>query len=119
MKKAELKKILKDNEIPYFSYWSKRRLFDLAEEHNLLPPNKENLKKLEDPGKPKYVNYERLKHIRSSPIKVVLKNVNTEEEHIFPSIYKAAQFIDKSPQTIRHWGQKMGVWNDTYRVRLE
>ena len=121
MKKAELKKILKDKEIPYFSYWSKRRLFDLAEEHNLLPPKKENpkKKKREDPEKPKYVNYERLKHIRSTPIKVVLKNVNTEEEHTFPSIYKAAQFIDKSPQTIRHWGQKMGIWNDMYLVRLE
>ena len=116
MKKAELKKILKDNEIPYFSYWSKQRLLDLAGEHNLLPPKK---KEREDPEKPKYVNYERLKHIRSTPTKVVLKNVNTEEEHIFPSIYKAAQFIDKSPQTIRHWGQKMGVWNDTYWVRLE
>ena len=41
MNKAELKKILKDNEIPYFSYWSKRRLFDLVEEYNLLPPKKE------------------------------------------------------------------------------
>ena len=41
MNKSELKKILKDNEIPYFSYWSKRRLFDLAGEHNLLPPKKE------------------------------------------------------------------------------
>ena len=45
MKKAELKKILKDNKIPYFSYWSKQRLFDLAGERNLLPPKKENPKK--------------------------------------------------------------------------
>ena len=121
MKKAELKKILKDNEIPYFSYWSKRRLFDLAGEHNLLPPEKEKpkKKKREDPEEPKYVNYERLKHIRHTPTKVVLKDVKTEEEHTFPSIYKAAQFIDKSPQTIRHWGRKNGVWNDTYRVTLE
>ena len=121
MKKAELKKILKDKEIPYFSYWSEQRLFDLAGEHNLLPPKKENpkKKKREDPEKPKYVNYERLKDIRHTPIKVVLKNVITEEEHTFPSIYKAAQFIDKSPQTIRHWGRKRGIWNDTYLVRLE
>ena len=83
MNKAELKKILKDNKIPYFSYWSKQRLFDLVEEHNLLPPKKE---KQEEPEKPKYVNYERLKHIRSMPIKVVLKDVNTEEEHRLPSI---------------------------------
>ena len=117
MNKAELKKILKDNEIPYFSYWSKRRLYDLVEEHNLLPLKKEK-EKQEEPEKPKYVNYERLKHIRSTPIKVVLKDVNTEEEHQFPSIYKAAQFIDKSPQTIRHWGRKKGIWNDTYQVML-
>ena len=120
MNKSELKKILKDNEIPYFSYWSKRRLFDLAGEHNLLPLKKEKpeKEKQEEPEKPKYVNCERLKHIRSTPIKVVLKDVNTEEEHTFPSIYKAAQFIDKSPQTIRHWGRKKGIWNDTYQVTL-
>ena len=121
MKKSELKKILKDKEIPCFSYWSKQRLIDLVGEHNLLPPKKEKpkKKKREDPEKPKYVNYERVKHIRSTPIKVVLKDVNTEEEHTFPSIYKAAQFIDKSPQTIRHWGRKKGIWNDTYQVTLE
>ena len=120
MNKSELKKILKDKEIPYFSYWSKQRLIDLAREHNLLPTKKEKpeKKKREEPEKPKYVNYERLKHIRSAPIKVVLKDVNTEEEHTFPSIYKAAQFIDKSPQTIRHWGRKKGIWNDTYQVTL-
>ena len=58
MNKSELKKILKDNEIPYFSYWSKRRLIDLAGEHNLLPPKKEKpeKEKQEEAEKPKYVN---------------------------------------------------------------
>ena len=118
MKKADLRKILKDNEIHYFSYWGKQKLKDLAGDHNLLPPKKEKPKKKsqEDSGEPKYVNYERLKHIRYTPTKVILKDVKTEE---FPSIYKAAQFIDKAPQTIRHWGQKNGVWNDAYQVTLE
>ena len=122
MKKADLKKILKDNKIHYFSYWGKQKLMDLAGDHNLLSPQKEKPKKKktqEDPGKPKYVNYERLKHIRHTPTKVILKDVKTEEEHQFPSIYKAAQFIDKAPQTIRHWGQKKGVWNDAFQVTLE
>ena len=121
MKKADLEKILTDNEIPYFSYWTRQKLMDLAGEHNLLPPKKEKPreKALEDPEKPKYENYERLKHIRFTPTKVVLKDIKTEEEHRFPSIYKAAQFIDKAPQTIRHWGQKKGVWNDAFRVTLE
>ena len=47
MKKSELKKILKDKEIPYFSYWSKQRLIDLAGEHNLLPPKKRETGKRE------------------------------------------------------------------------
>ena len=41
MKKADLEKILTDNEIPYFSYWTRQKLMDLAGEHNLLPPKKE------------------------------------------------------------------------------
>ena len=66
----------------------------------------------------KYTNYERLRSIRHTPTKVILKDVETEEEHTFPSIYKAAQYIDKSPQTIRHWGKKNGVWNKKYKVCL-
>ena len=121
MKKADLRKILKDNEIHFFSYWGKQKLKDLAGDHNLMPPKKEKPKKKpqEDSGEPKYVNYERLKHIRHTPTKVILKDVKTEEEHQFPSTYKAAQFIDKSLQTIRHWGQKKGIWNDAYQVTLE
>ena len=63
-------------------------------------------------------NYERLREIRSNPIKVIIKDIETEEERTFPSLYKAAQFIDKSPQVIRHWGKKGGVWNNKYKIML-
>ena len=37
----------------------------------------------------------------------------------YPSIYKAAQFLDQSPQTVRYWGRKNGIWNTKYRIITE
>ena len=45
MKTADLRKILKDNEIHFFSYWGKQKLKDLAGAHNLLPPKKNRKRK--------------------------------------------------------------------------
>ena len=33
----ELKTILKENKIHFYTYWDKKTLVDLANEHNLLP----------------------------------------------------------------------------------
>ena len=109
----DLRKLLKDNGIHFFTYWTKQRLIDLAKINDLLPKEEPE----EEPQK--YVNYERLKNIRHTPTKVILKDVETEEEHTFPSIYKAAQYIDKSPQVIRYWGKKNCVWNEKYMICLE
>ena len=111
----ELRKLLKEKGVTFYSYWNKQRLIELAKINDLLPKEEEG----PEEETPKYVNYERLKNIRHTPTKVILKDVETEEEHTFPSIYKAAQYIDKSPQTIRHWGKKNGVWNKKYKVCLE
>ena len=113
----ELGKLLKEKGVTFYSYWNKQRLIELAKINDLLP--KEEEKKGPEEENPKYVNYERLKNIRHTPTKVILKDVETEEEHTFPSIYKVAQYIDNSPQTIRHWGKKNGVWNKKYKVCLE
>ena len=114
----ELRKLLKEKGVTFYSYWNKQRLIELAKINDLLPKEEEEEKGPEEEN-PKYVNYERLKNIRHTPTKVILKDVETEEEHTFPSIYKAAQYIDKSPQTIRHWRKKNGVWNKKYKVCLE
>ena len=37
MNKKELKTLLKENNIHFYSYWDKKRLTDVANEHNLLP----------------------------------------------------------------------------------
>ena len=127
MNVEELKKLLKENKIHFFTYWSKQKLMELAKINDLLPkeepkieePKKEEPKKEPELEKLKYVNYERLRNIRHKPIKVILKDVETEEEQIYPSIYKAAQFLDQSPQTVRYWGKKKGIWNKKYRIIIE
>ena len=109
----ELKSILKENNIDFYTYWDKKRLVSLANEHNLLPKKEISNEKSED------VNYDRLKTIKRNPRKVILENIETGEIINFPSIYKAAKFIDKAPLTITHWGNKEGVWNNKYKVTLQ
>ena len=119
MNVEELKKLLKENRILFYTYWGKQKLMELAKINDLLPPKIEEPKKEVEEEKPKYVNYERLKNIRHGPITVTLEDVETKETKTYPSIYKAAQFLDTSPQTVRYWGKKKGIWNKKYRIIAE
>ena len=119
MNTEELRKLLKNNGVVAYSYWGKNKLIDLAKINNLLPePKPENLEP-EEPKQPENISWQRLKNIRKSPVKVKIIDIETGEEKIFPSIYKTAQFLDRSPQTIRHYGQRKGIWNKKYRVIIE
>ena len=109
----ELKSILKENNIKFYTYWDKKRLVSLAIEHNLLSKTEIDKEKSKD------VNYDRLKTIMKNPRKVTLENIETGEIINFPSIYKAAKFIDKAPLTITNWGKKEGAWNNKYKVTIQ
>ena len=109
----ELKSILKENNIKFYTYWDKKRLVSLANEHNLLSKIETDKEKSED------VNYDRLKTIKKNPRKVTLVDIETGEIINFPSIYRAAKFIDQAPLTIIYWGKKEGVWNNKYKVILQ
>ena len=90
----ELKTLLKENNIPFYAYWGKKKLLGLANEHDLLPkpePEKE---------KSKNVKYDRLKTIRNNPRTVTVEDIKTDEIKTFPSIYEASKFLDTSPYTI-------------------
>ena len=97
MKIKELKTLLKENKIHFYTYWDKKKLIALANEHDLLPKTELEKEKRKD------VNYDRLKTTKQNPRKVMLENVKTGEIKTFPSIYKAAKFIDQAPQTITYW----------------
>ena len=119
MNTEELRKLLKDNRIHFYSYWGKNKLIDLARINKLIPepePEQPEPEKLETP---KIVSWQRLKNIRNSPINVKLIDIETKEEKTFPSIYKAAQYLDKSPQTVRHFGKRKGIWNNKYQIITE
>ena len=122
MNTEELRKLLKNNGVVAYSYWGKNKLIDLAKINNLLPepkPEPEPEPEPEEPKQPENISWQRLKNIRKSPVKVKIIDIETGEEKTFLSIYKTAQFLDRSPQTIRHYGQRRGIWNKKYQIIIE
>ena len=119
MNTKELRKLLKDNGVCAYTYWGKDKLIDLAKINNLLPEPKEEVPEPEpepEPEEPKKISWQKLKQIRNKPVNVKLIDVETGEEKVYPSIYKASQYLDRSPQTIRHYGQRKGIWNKKYQI---
>ena len=115
MNTEELRKLLKENGVCAYTYWGKDKLIDLAKINKLLPEPEEP----EEPETPKKISWQRLKNIRNSPVNVKLIDIETGEEKTFPSIYKTAKYLDKSPQTIRHYGKRKGIWKKKYQIITE
>ena len=109
----ELKTLLKENNIPFFAYWDKKRLTAVANEHNLLPQIE--LEK----ERSKNDKYDRLRTIRHNPRTVMVENIETGEIKTFPSIYEASKFLDTSPYTVYYWGNKDGAWKNKYEILVE
>ena len=107
----ELKALLKKHKIHFYSYWDKKRLLDLANEHKLLS------KKASENEKSRNLKYDRLKTIKNNPRKVSLEDIETGEIKTFPSIYKSAKFIDQSTQMISYWDGS--VWKNKYKVEVQ
>ena len=117
MSTEELRKLLKRNGVCAYTYWGKDKLIELAKINNLLPEPEEP-KEPEIP-EPKKVSWQKLRNIRNSLVKVKLIDIETGEEKIFPSIYRTAKYLDKSPQTIRHYGNRKGIWKKKYQIITE
>ena len=115
MNTKELRKLLKDNGVCAYTYWGKDKLIDLAKINRLLPKPEEP-KTEEVVEEPKKISWQKLKQIRNKPVSVKLIDTETGEVKTYPSIYKASQYLDKSPQTIRHYGLKKGIWKKKYQI---
>ena len=117
MNTKELRKLLKDNGVCAYTYWGKDKLIDLAKINHLLPEPKEEVPEEPEPEpEPENISWQKLKQIRKKPVNVKFIDVETKEVKAFDSIYKAAQYLDKSPQTIRHYGLKKGIWKKKYQI---
>ena len=122
MNMEELRKLLKENGVCFYSYWGKGKLEDLARINKLIPEEPEPKvvpepePKVEPEVKPKTSkrpDYKRMRKIRNEPISVKFIDVETKEEKIFPSIYKSAQFIDNvhKPWLIMEEEREYGIKN--------
>ena len=119
MNTKELRKLLKENGVCAYTYWGKDKLIDLAKINHLLPEQEELKPKeevAEEVAEPKKISWQKQKQIRNKPVNVKLIDVETKEVKTFDSIYKASQYLDKSPQTIRHYGLKKGIWKKKYQI---
>ena len=117
MNTKELRKLLKDNGVFAYTYWGKEKLIDLAKINHLLPEQKEKIvEEQKEEVEPKKISWQKEKQIRNKPVSVKFIDVETGEEKIFESIYKASQYLDKSPQTIRHYGLRKGIWKKKYKI---
>ena len=116
MNTKELRKLLKDNGVCAYTYWGKDKLISLAKINHLLPEQEELKPKEEEPEEPENISWQKQKQIRNKPVNVKFIDVETKEVKTFDSIYKASQYLDKSPQTIRHYGLRKGVWKNKYQI---
>ena len=113
VKLSELREILHKNKIRGYLHYDKKQLIVLLREEGLLP---------DEPPKPVKVKeeidskYEKLRTIRNNPKQVFLKSVETGDTITFPSIYKAAQFINQSPRIITFWNNR--VWRNKYEIKV-
>ena len=82
MNVRELKTLLKENKIHFYTYWDKKKLISLAREHNLLPKTESKKEKSKD------LNYDRLRTIRKNQKEIILEDIKTGEIKTVPSIYK-------------------------------
>ena len=120
MNTKELRKLLKDNGVCAYTYWGKDKLIDLAKINHLLPEQKEEIEEetKEEEAPLKKISWQKEKQIRNKPVSVKFIDMETGEEKVFNSIYKASQFLDKSPQTIRHYGLRKGIWKKKYKIMI-
>ena len=116
MNTKELRKLSKDNGVCAYTYWGKDKLISLAKINHLLPEQEELKPKEEEPEEPENISWQKQKQIRNKPVNVKFIDVETKEVKTFDSIYKASQYLDKSPQTIRHYGLRKGVWKNKYQI---
>ena len=116
MNTKELRKLLKDNGVCAYTYWGKNKLIEQAEINHLLPHKPKEEVVEPEPEEPKKISWQKEKQIRTKPVSVKFIDIEMKEIKVFDSIYKASQYLDKSPQTIRHYGLRRGTWKNKYQI---
>ena len=118
---TELKEMLKENKIRGYLHYNKSELVDVLVKRGLLPdtmnittitslPQREITKKQINP------KYNFLKHIRNSPKKVEIQDMETGEIIIYSSMYKAAKRFNQQSRLISTYDGKL--WKNRYAIKV-
>ena len=118
---TELRAMLKDNKIRGYLHYNKSELVHVLVKRGLLPeinkittttslPEQEYTKKERNP------KYNFLKHIRNSPKKIEILDIETGEIIAFTSMYKAAKIFNQQSTLISAYDGK--VWRNRYAIKV-
>ena len=113
--------MLKKNKIIGYIHYNKSELIDQLIKRGLLPetinitaitslPERENANKEINP------KYNFLKHIRNSPEKVEIRDMETDEIMVYSSLYKAAKTFHQQSRLISSNDGK--VWRNRYAIKV-
>ena len=117
---TELRAILKNNKIRWYLHYNKSELIDvlikreLPETINIRTitslPERENIKNERNS------KYNFLKHIRNSPTKVEIRDIETDEIIVYSSMYKAAKTFRQQSRLISAYDRK--VCRNRYAIEV-
>ena len=118
---TELRAMLKENKIRGYLHYNKSEIVDVLVKKGLLPetikittitslPERENTKIQIN------ARYNFLKHLRNSPKKVEIQEMETGEIIIYSSMYKAAKRFNQQSRLISACDGK--VWRNRYAVKV-
>ena len=118
---TELRAMLKKNKIREYLHYNKSELIDVIIKRGLLPdtiniatitslPERENTKKERNP------KYNFLKHIRNSPKKVEIQDMETGEIIVYSSMHKAAKTFNQQSRLISAYDRK--VRRNRYAIKV-
>ena len=118
---TELRAMLKKNKIRGYLHYNKSELIDVFIKRGLLPetinvttitslPKRENIKKEINP------KYNFLKHIRNSPKKIEIRDMESGEIIVYSSMYKAAKTFNQQSRLIYAYDGK--VWRNIYAIKV-
>ena len=110
---AQLKEILKENQIKGYSHYTKSKLIDLLLKKGLIPEKYETNKQVKAKKDIDH-KYNFLREGHSHPNKVEIHNLETDKVDLYPSI-KAALALNQNPRVIGMYNGK--VWRKRYTIK--
>ena len=118
---TEPRTILKENKIRGYLYYNKSELVDVLVKRGLPPEiiritTITSLPEREDTKKERNSKYTFLKHIRITPKKVEIWDIEKGEIIVYSSMYKAAKTFNTQSRLISAYDGK--VWRNRYAIKV-